>query len=232
MRVFGYPVYVHVDKSQRAPHTRRSCVEMRIVGCAPESPAWLVYNPTTRRVVSSRNVAFDESAIISMGESCRAREMMDTEVGDDNTSDEAAREKPDTFVGETQPVDETPREVPEEARGEPGTSVGATQQHTSRDFNSQSIEDGPDVNLGKTSPAEQQRTAQRYSQRTRRPPGQWWIIGNTASFNPSHVVHEPASYKQALRGPQATEWEAAIRTEYDSLVSRNTWKLVPRRAGR
>jgi hypothetical protein len=61
------------------------------VGYAPESPAWLVNNPTTRRVVSSRNVVFDESAIISMGESCPAREMLDAEAGDDDTSDEAAR---------------------------------------------------------------------------------------------------------------------------------------------
>ena len=43
---------------------------------------------------------FDESAIISMGESCPAREMLDAEAGDDSTSDEAAREKPDTLVGE------------------------------------------------------------------------------------------------------------------------------------
>ena len=231
MRVFGCPAYVHVDKSQRRKLDDRAWKGV-FVGYAPESPAWLVYNPTTRRVVSSRNVVFDESAIISMGESCPAREMLDAEAGDDSTSDEAAREKPDTLVGETQPVDEAPREVPEVAKGEPSTSVGETQQHTSSDISSQSIEDEPDANLGETAPAEQPGTAQRYSLRTRRPPGQWWVVGNTAAINPSNVVHEPASYKQALRGPQATEWEAAIKTEYDSLVSRNTWKLVPRPAGR
>jgi hypothetical protein len=226
MRVFGCPAYVHVDKSQRRKRDDRAWKGV-FVGYAPESPAWLVYNPTTRRVVSSRNVVFDESAIISMGESCPAREMLDAEAGDDSTSDEAAREKPDTFVKETQPVDEAPREVPEVARWEPSTSVGETQQHTSGDINSQSIEDELDVNLGETAPAEQLGTAQRYSLPTRRPPGQWWVVGNTAAINPSNVVHEPASYKQAQRGPQATEWEAAIKTEYDSLVSRNTWKLVP-----
>jgi hypothetical protein len=110
MRVFGCPAYVHVDKSQRRKLDR--AWKGVFVGYAPESSAWLVYNPTTRRVVSSRNVVFDESAIISMGEICPAREMMDTEAGDDSTPDEAAREKPDTFVGETQPVDEAPREVP------------------------------------------------------------------------------------------------------------------------
>jgi hypothetical protein len=33
-----------------------------------------------------------------MEERCLAREVLDSEVGDDNTYDEAAREKPDTFV--------------------------------------------------------------------------------------------------------------------------------------
>jgi hypothetical protein len=159
-------------------------------------------------------------------------------LGDDNTSDnapnepDATREKPDTIVGETQPVDEAPREVPKVARGEPNTSVGETHQYTSDNIHSQSIENEPDVNLGETTVAEQPGNAQRYSLRTRRPSGQWWIVGSTAAINPSHIVHEPASYKQALRGPQATEWEAAIKTEFDSFVSRNTWKLVPRLVGK
>ena len=37
---------------------------------------------------------------------------------------------------------------------------------------------------------------------------------------------KPASYKQALRSPQAEQWRAAM--EYDALTSRKTWRLVPR----
>jgi hypothetical protein len=40
------------------------------------------------------------------------------------------------------------------------------------------------------------------------------------------------SYKQALRSSQSGEWEAAIKIGYDSLVSRETWILVPCPAGR
>jgi hypothetical protein len=68
MRVFGCPTYVHVDKSQRRKLDDRPWKGV-FVGYASESPAWLVYNPATRRVVSSRNVVFDEAAILSMGES-------------------------------------------------------------------------------------------------------------------------------------------------------------------
>jgi hypothetical protein len=78
MRVFECPAYVHVDKSQRRKLDHRAWKGV-VVGYAPESLTWLVCNPTIRRVVSCRNVVFDESAIISMGESCPAREMLDAE---------------------------------------------------------------------------------------------------------------------------------------------------------
>ena len=39
-------------------------------------------------------------------------------------------------------------------------------------------------------------------------------------------------YKQALRNPQSEEWEAAIKCENDSIVSRKIWTLVPCPAGR
>jgi hypothetical protein len=39
------------------------------VGYASESPAWLVHNYAARRVVNSRNVVFDNTAVLSMGES-------------------------------------------------------------------------------------------------------------------------------------------------------------------
>ena len=46
------------------------------------------------------------------------------------------------------------------------------------------------------------------------------------------IVQEPIPFKQAIASPHAKEWKAAIQSEYDSLVSRNTWRLVPRPAGR
>jgi hypothetical protein len=58
MRVFGCPAYVHVDKSQRRKLDDRAWKGI-FVGYASESPAWLVYNPATRWVASSRNVVFD-----------------------------------------------------------------------------------------------------------------------------------------------------------------------------
>jgi hypothetical protein len=68
MWVFGCPAYVHVDTSQRRRIDDRAWKGV-FVGYATESPAWLVFNPATRRLVSTRNAVFDKAAVLSMGES-------------------------------------------------------------------------------------------------------------------------------------------------------------------
>jgi hypothetical protein len=73
MRVFGCPVYVHVDKSQRRKLDDR---EWKGVFVGHGSLAWVVYNPATRRVVSIGNVVFNESAKITMGKRCPKCEVL------------------------------------------------------------------------------------------------------------------------------------------------------------
>jgi hypothetical protein len=100
MRVFGCPANVHVSKSQRHKLDDRACKDV-LMGYAPESPACLVYNLTTRRVVSSRNVVFDEAAVLFMGESCRALEVQRNGDEKDNTFDSCSLcgDEPDTSLG-------------------------------------------------------------------------------------------------------------------------------------
>jgi hypothetical protein len=95
MRVFDCQAYVHVDKSQRRKFDDRAWKGV-FVGYASESPAWLVYNPATRRVVSSRNVVFDEAAVLSMGES-NAEQRNDDE--EDNIPRTMCSEERDTPSG-------------------------------------------------------------------------------------------------------------------------------------
>jgi hypothetical protein len=64
--------------------------------------------------------------------------------------------------------------------------------------------------------------------------GDGWTAGSATVIKSasSQIIQEPVPYKQALRSPQSGEWEAAIKSEYDSLVSWKTWTLVPCPAGR
>jgi hypothetical protein len=57
-----------------------------------------MYNPATRRVVSSRNVVLDEAAVLSMGES-NAEQSNDD--GEDNIPRTMCSEEPDTPSGES-----------------------------------------------------------------------------------------------------------------------------------
>jgi hypothetical protein len=91
IRVFGCPAYAYVDKSQRRKLDDRAWKGI-FVGYASYSPAWLVYNPATRRVVSSRNVVFDEADVLSMGES-NAEQRIDDE--EDNIPRTMCSKEPD-----------------------------------------------------------------------------------------------------------------------------------------
>jgi hypothetical protein len=97
MRVFVCPAYVHVDKSQRRKLDNRARKGV-FVGYASGSPAWLLYNPATRRVVSSRNVVFGEVDVLSIWES-NAKQRNDVE--NDNILRIMCSEEPDTLAGES-----------------------------------------------------------------------------------------------------------------------------------
>ena len=60
LRVFGCPAYVHIDASLREKLGDKAW-KGTFVGYAFDSPAWLIYNPTTRHAIQSRNVVFDGS---------------------------------------------------------------------------------------------------------------------------------------------------------------------------
>ena len=59
LRVFGCPAYSHVPSQQRtkmSPPARKGV----FVGYTPNSQSWMVYFPSTRTIISSRSVTFDE----------------------------------------------------------------------------------------------------------------------------------------------------------------------------
>jgi hypothetical protein len=201
LRVFGCPAYVHIDKSRRRKLGARAWKGV-FVGYAPDSPVWLIYNPASRRVVRSRNVTFDEQAVISasMGEVYVSNDTLGDGDSDGNDVEH------DDDAGE---------------HGEDGVNVP--------------VQDDPAVDLGE--PAEVE--LPRRGNRARKLPGEWWKSATTPGATANHAgveaeekPIEPISYKQALRSPQTKEWQAAITEEYESLVARKTWQLVPRPAGR
>jgi hypothetical protein len=204
MWVFGCPAYVHVDKSQRRKLDHRAWKGV-FVGYAFKSPAWLVYNPATLRVVSSRNVVFDEAVVLSMGESNTEQRNDDEE---DNIPRTMCSKEPDTPLGEV-PLHESLQHS--------GSMEDERDMHSGETSR-------PRYNLRSTAAPQQCAPSPRYNLRSTGASGDRWTAGSAAASKStsSPTVQEHVSYKKALRSPQSGEWEAAIKSENDSFVSRKT----------
>ena len=99
------------------------------------------------------------------------------------------------------------------------------------------------------STTEEPQTQVRKSQRTHKPPGEWWKTksGETASSsvpryylqdrNPpsqhdewsAHLatVQEPSTYTEAMKSSEKEHWIKAIQEELDSLERNKVWDIVP-----
>ena len=60
LRIFGCPAYVHIPAEQRRKMTD-TAFEGILVGYPTDTYGYLVYNPKTRRVITTRHVRFDET---------------------------------------------------------------------------------------------------------------------------------------------------------------------------
>jgi hypothetical protein len=63
-KIFGCKSYVHVDAALRRKLDDKAWEGIN-VGTSCDSPAWLIYNPTTKRTVASRSVIFYECELLS-----------------------------------------------------------------------------------------------------------------------------------------------------------------------
>jgi hypothetical protein len=70
-------------------------------------------------------------------------------------------------------------------------------------------------------------------QRQRREwPWDWWIATKEVERAIVAFLEEPQNIEEALTCENSKEWECAMREEYDSLMTNNTWTLVPLPVGR
>lgn len=101
-----------------------------------------------------------------------------------------------------------------------GKSSSPTNQHTTMNWDASS--DG--LTNQHTVPEQQ---ARRESNRSHMPPVRYGIDDYVShvAYTVNEII-EPQTFKHAAQSPQATEWMAAAKDEYDSLMENNTWDLV------
>ena len=54
-------------------------------------------------------------------------------------------------------------------------------------------------------------------------------ISAKANSTPSPPTADPSSVKEALAGPHAEHWRAAMKEEAENLLKRGTWKMMKRK---
>jgi hypothetical protein len=60
----------------------------------------------------------------------------------------------------------------------------------------------------------------------------WWIATKEVEHATIAFLEEPQNIEEALTCENSKEWECAMQEEYDSLMTNNTWTLVPLPVGR
>eukprot|EP00873_Tetraselmis_striata_P042413 jgi/Tetstr1/462677/TSEL_007643.t1 len=247
LRVFGCSAYVHVDAGDRRKLDAKAFRGV-FVGYGQESHTYLVWNPATRRVVASRNVIFDEgwrdAASSSKGGSgggaAASREMFPQyqallENGGVGSTSDASRLQEITkahrrVVDEMDDVEEE-LEIEEEPLTAEGTWTAAT--HAGAD--PVGDERGNRRWRARGTPIVQRAERDPYPARSRRAPGQWWVVHPenpnddaaammAAAFAAvTQGVDEPITLKQALSGPFKEQWAQAVESEFNLLEKQGTW---------
>jgi hypothetical protein len=220
LRVFGCPAFVHIDSSQRLKFSSKAWRGI-FVGYAVDSPAWLVYNPVTHRVIRSRSVTFDESFTSSPSLAGTLDATSSSIVSgeqphfltafDDFESDQFV--PPHLSVNQssnapTSPPLAPPRPAPATARQQ----ASLLRLQADEDALSLRRVDNP------RSRAERAR-AQTLASLIPLPPDDPPVAALS--------VAEPCSYKKAMKSPDKSHWLLATNKEFSSLTSKNTWHLVP-----
>ena len=227
LRVFGSPAYVNIPSSLRRKLSDAAW-EGIFVGYAPDSPAWLIYNPRTRNVVRSRSVTFNEYAGLG-GE----RRSHPTVLPDADDCVDTPKAEPTHKDGDDAPIrGETTEAAPGVlTRSAAARIEHARQQQIYADAAQRAMKAGADEVLRLLTLKDLHGdNLHHYLQQEVNGTGHTEDDDNVIAA--AAVAPEPASYRKAMSSPDRSEWQKAITKEYDSQIKNKTWTLVALPAGR
>ena len=186
--------------------------------------AYRVWNPKTRKVMTSAHVRFQEQGGLhgSQQPEQKAQEeplVQYQNMYQDQLPSRGPRDANDSFMEQADgPESESDSKLSDDADSD--CSLGADDDMCDigqADGDTKIQEHTPQSALDELPPP-----GNAYNLRTRRAPRHTAMAAITCD--------EP-TYREALAGPQATEWKKAMKAEYDALVANGTWDVVPRPKG-
>ena len=216
LRAFGAIAYAHVSKDKRRK-LELPAVKGIMVGYPTNGKGYRILLPDGS-IIQSRNVAFDESKVLAKASTdFKPKGSLfangDAPPADDSTfSDD---DEPGTD-GSAAPASGPAPPPPPPASGPPPSPPNMGPPPPTPPPSEDSTDDS-------SSPADDGNTGTRLrSGRVSKPPTEWWRT-LTATVKPT----EPSTYEEAITGPDAELWQAAMTEELSGLAANNTWELGP-----
>lgn len=122
IKIFGCPAYVHVNEGKLEPRSKK-CI---FLGYTSGVKGFRVWCPKTCRIITSRNIIFDESALMSPGKD---------NVVDDDAGSEESPEKVELEVPITPPLQQiSTQETHSIAKDRPRRQIRLPQRYADADF--------------------------------------------------------------------------------------------------
>jgi hypothetical protein len=212
LRIFGCNAFVRAEGANKRALT--AGWRGRYLGHSQRAPgAFLVYNESTRQIITTRNVTFLETPLgvapASGDTEARAADAADTGSADPSAGSGAGEGAP--AAGAPQGVAQQLADVAQPAAAQQPL---AQQDDGDRGGGSDAPR-GPDLGSGRT------RSGRGYT-----PADLAAVVGEGVVDVPERVT-EPASYKEACAGAHSGLWRAAMEREYSELEGHGTWELIP-----
>ena len=217
LRVWGSRVWKLIDKEKRGKLEPKADLGF-FVGYAEESGprAYRVYNPQARKVEVVKNVMFDEHTSNSQTSKDPSR----TSLQDQNEDEEAIEDLPTQNEDLPTQNEDLPTQSGEEGaiRDQPTLP---TQQTDEED--DETVRDQPDQNEEELTARDEPtlRRSTRVSKSTQKSDFVYkdHKRGNQLAMSSVQMMDPcvPSNEKEALAGPYANEWKAAMNAEYSSI---------------
>jgi hypothetical protein len=209
LRVFGCKAF-----ADDVPDEKRTKLESKSMPCVflgyyEGTKAYCLMCVETKKIIKSRDVVFIEGSK-EIGGVLHPKKEENVVV-----HEEVEGEEPLTFRRDT-PLNETRMESVQ-----------------SESTPSSSLEEEFVVSNDNPSNEPSQDVPRERPQRQRREwPRDWWIATKEVERATVAFLEEPQNIEEALTCENSKEWECAMQKEYDSLMTNNTWTLVPLPASR
>jgi hypothetical protein len=208
LKIFGCPVFIHIPKEKRnklEPSGKKGI----FVGYCEVSKAFRIYIPGHHHIEISRDVTFDEDAVLKKSRRCQLEEVYEEEPVIPRTT---VREVPRA----TEPV----REV-----------VTSPDEEILEDHDILEVQEPPQMMiLHKRKPSWARELIQ-YGEKYGVPEGTTRQVKRPNPFSSYMALmcdileEEPTFFEESI---QRKEWADAMTEEYQSIIKNEVWEIVPR----